>query len=394
MIPGFHIEVNCQQNFHENERVCGDVFLTKKVHEENRIIIVLSDGLGHGVKANILGTLTATMAINFTREHKEINKIAEIIMNTLPVDSEKKTSFSTFSLVDIEADGKVTILEFENPQCLIVRGNQPLDATWSTQQMGSKLKPGREIKSCSFYAQKEDRILLFSDGVSQSGMGSLQFPGGWGNDNTYNYVLQQISKLGDISASKLAYKVIAEAYKNDGFACKDDTSCAVIYFREPRKLLICTGPPFEEEKDKDLAKMLKDFEGRKIICGGTTGDIIARELNLALAAGQEQEDPELPPLSFMQDIDLYTEGILTLSKVHRILRAYNNSYKLEKGPADQIVRMIIDSDDIMFLVGTRINEAYQDPSIPVDLEVRRTIVRRIEKLLEEKFLKNVVVKFI
>jgi hypothetical protein len=394
MTPDFHIEVNCQQNLHENERVCGDVFLTKKVHEEGRVIIVLSDGMGHGVKANILGTLTATMAINFTREHKEINKIAEIIMNTLPVDLVKKTSFATFSIIDIEADGKVTILEFENPQCLIVRGNERINTEWTTLQMGGKRKIGREIKSFSFCAQKEDRIILFSDGVSQSGMGSLQFPAGWGTENAYNYMIQQITKMGDISASKLAYKVIAEAYKNDGFACKDDTSCAVIYFREPRKLLICTGPPFEEEKDKDLARMLNEFNGRKIICGGTTGDIIARELKLAVADGQEQEDPELPPLSFMQDIDLYTEGILTLSKVHKILRAYNNSYKLEKGPADQIVRMILDSDDISFLVGTRINEAHQDPNIPVELEIRRTIVRRIEKLLEEKFLKNVVVKFI
>jgi hypothetical protein len=230
--------------------------------------------------------------------------------------------------------------------------------------------------------------------VSQSGMGSLQYPAGWGTENAYSYVMQQITKMSDISASKLAYKVIAEAYKNDGFACKDDTSCAVVYFREPRKLLICTGPPFEEEKDKDLARMLNEFDGRKIICGGTTGDIIARELKLAVADGQEQEDPELPPLSFMQDIDLYTEGILTLSKVHKILIAYNNSYKLEKGPADQIVRLILESDDISFLVGTRINEAHQDPNVPVELEIRRTIVRRIEKMLEEKFLKNVVVKFI
>ena len=394
MTPDFHIEVNCQQNLHENERVCGDVFLTKKVHEEGRVIIVLSDGMGHGVKASILGTLTATMAVNFTREHKEIKKIAEIIMNTLPVDSEKKTSFSTFSIVDIESDGKVTILEFENPACLIVRGNEIFKTEESSLRMDSKRKIGREIKSYSFYAQKEDRILLFSDGVSQSGLGSPQYPTGWGMDNVYNYVLQQIVKMEDISASKLAYKVIAEAYKNDGFACKDDTSCAVIYFREPRKLIICTGPPYEMEKDKELAKMLNDFNGRKIICGGTTGDIISRELKLAVADGQDQEDPELPPMSFMQDIDLYTEGILTLSKVHRILRDHNNSYKLEKGPADQIVRMILESDDILFLVGTRINEAYQDPSIPVDLEVRRTLVRRIERLLEEKFLKNVAVKFI
>jgi len=390
----FHIDVNCQQNFFDGQRVCGDVFLTKKVNEEGRIIIVLSDGMGHGVKANILGILTATMAINFTREHKEMNKIAEIILNTLPVDSEKRTSFATFSIIDIESDGKVTILEYENPQCLILRGTEPVEPEWTCLLLDTKRKVGKEIKSCTFHAKKEDRIILFTDGVTQSGMGSAQFPLGWGLENIYLYSSQQVIKSPDIASSKLAFKIISEAYKYDGFSCKDDTSTAVIYFREPRKLLICTGPPINAIKDKELAKIIHEFEGRKIVCGATTGDILARELNLTIVNGHIQEDPELPPLSYLEGVDLFTEGILTLSKVHKILQVYSNTYKLEKGPADQIVRLFLESDDIQFVVGTKINEAHQDPNLPVELEIRRTLVRRIERLLEEKYLKNVLVKFI
>jgi len=394
MNPGFHIEVNCQQNFHEGERVCGDVFLTKKVHEEGRIILVLSDGMGHGVKANMLGILTATMAVNFTREHKEMNRIAETILNTLPIDSEKQTSYSTFSIVDIEADGKVTILEYENPECLILRGKEKITPEWTCLILDTKRKVGKEIHSCTFYAQKEDRILLFTDGVAQSGMGSMQFPTGWGIDAIHEYATNQVVKTPDIAANKLAFKIISEAYKNDGFSSKDDTSCVSIYFREPRKLLICTGPPIEGDKDKELAHIVKQFQGKKVVCGATTGDILSRELNLAIAENKEREDKELPPSSFMEGIDLFTEGILTLSKVHRILIAFNNSYKLDKGPADQIVRLLLDSDDIIFVVGTKINESHQDPNLPVDLEIRRTVVRRIEKILEEKFLKNISVRFI
>ena len=109
MYKDFYIEVNSQQRNHDGERICGDVFLNKYIKEEDRVIAVLSDGMGHGVKANVLATLTATMALNFTREHKEVDRIAEIIMNTLPVCSERMISYSTFTIVDIESSGSVNI---------------------------------------------------------------------------------------------------------------------------------------------------------------------------------------------------------------------------------------------------------------------------------------------
>ena len=119
----FYVEVNAVQKNHDLERICGDKFLTRRIHEENRIIVVLSDGMGHGVKASMLSTLTATMALNFTEEHKEVNRIAELIMNTLPVCSERQMSYSTFTIVDIEIDGETRILEYDNPQTAILRKN-------------------------------------------------------------------------------------------------------------------------------------------------------------------------------------------------------------------------------------------------------------------------------
>ena len=106
------------------------------------------------------------------------------------------------------------------------------------------------------------------------------------------------------------------------------------------------------------------------------------------------EDPELPPESFIEGIDLVTEGILTLQKVNEILKSYNNSVRLGKGPADKIVKLIMESDEIHFIIGTRINIAHQDPNLPVDLEIRRTVVKRIARLLEEKWLKKVSFEYI
>jgi hypothetical protein len=390
----FYIEVNSQQRNHDEERICGDVFLYKYIKEEERVIAVLSDGMGHGVKANILATLTATMALNFTREHKEIDRIAEIIMNTLPVCSERKISYSTFTIVDIESSGRANILEYDNPSAIILRGSKELDVTWKKVTLDKGRHAGKVLRTCSFMPEKEDRIIFCSDGVSQSGMGSESFPFGWERENVSNYASNLVNGEPSVSAVMLAGKIVTIAHKNDAYKAKDDISCAVIYFRDPRKLLICTGPPYEKEKDKELATKVSAYQGKVILCGGTTADIVARELNKTIVDELIFEDPELPPESFLEGIDLVTEGILTLQKVSEILKTYNNSVKLGKGPADKIVKLLMESDQIHFIIGTRINIAHQDPTLPVELEIRRTVIKRIARLLEEKWLKNITFEYI
>ncbi len=394
MNKDFFIEVNSQQRNHDGERINGDVFLYRYIKEEDRVIAVLSDGMGHGVKANILATLTATMALNFTQEHKEVDRIAEIIMNTLPVCSERKISYSTFTIIDIESTGRVTILEYDNPSTIILRGSMILDPGWKEVILEKGRNAGKILKTCSFIPAKEDRIIFCSDGVSQSGMGSESFPFGWERDNVATYASSLITSDTSMSAIMLAGKIVTMAHKNDNYKASDDISCATIYFREPRKLLICTGPPFEREKDRELAGKVEAYKGKVILCGGTTADIIARELNRTIVDELIFEDPELPPESFLDGIDLVTEGILTLQKVNEILKTFNNSVKLGKGPADKIVRLLMESDTIHFIIGTRINIAHQDPNLPVELEIRRTVVKRIARLLEEKWLKKVSFEYI
>lgn len=391
----FHIDVNNQQKSHEEAHICGDVFVSRRFKEENRIVAVLSDGLGHGVKANVLATLTSTMALNFTREHKDFIKTADVIMNTLPVDNERKISYATFTIVDIEADGKVSILEYDNPQTVILRGNKLMQPEWQCLILESEHNRGKELLSCSFYPRKEDRIIFCSDGVTQSGLGMGTYPFGWGRDNLVDFLIDLVSKNRTVSANDLASKVIKKSVQNDYHYSKDDTSCAVIYFREPRRLLLCTGPPFEKKNDKKLAKKVVDFEGKIILSGATTGDIIARELNREIEDSFEFTDPDLPPVSYMDGVDLMTEGILTLSKVAEILKAHHeNRYEPGNGPADEIVKLLIKSDEINIVIGTRINVAHQDPSLPVELEIRRTVVKRMARRLEERYLKNVKLEFI
>ena len=394
MAEKFFIEVDCQQKNHEGERICGDVFLSGKVKEEGLIILVLSDGMGHGVKASVLATLTATMALNFSKEHKEPEKTAEIIMNTLPECSERKMSYATFTIVELDSEGNIKILEYDNPESIVVRNRAILPLERKTIKLESEKNCGKKLRVCSFQGKKGDRIIFTSDGVAQSGLGTPRFPFGWGNDNVGRFVIDMIKRYPHISARQLATRVINMAFRNDGFSSKDDTSCGVVYLREPRELLISTGPPYEKENDVKLARRVKDFQGKKIVMGATTGDILARELKLKVQDGQEFIDPDLPPLSYLEGIDLFTEGILTLRKVEDIFIKYNNTTKLGRGPADQIVKLIMECDEIKFLVGTRINIAHQDPNMQIDLEIRRTVVKRIAYLLEERFLKKVQINYI
>ena len=389
----FFLDIYCQQNNHEGEMICGDVFLSKKVKEEERTVVVLSDGMGSGVKANVLASLTASMALNFTVGHREVIKTAEIIMKTLPVCSVRKISYSTFTIIDIDDEGRTTIVEYDNPECLIMRGEEVFDPGWEDMVLESGANKGKKLRTCCFQAQKEDRIFFWSDGVIQSGMGSHEFPFGWEREGVERYVKKIVKSTPYAASAKLAKKVVNMASLHDGGYPKDDTSCGVIYFREPRKLLVASGPPFNEKDDLEYCLKVQQFKGKKIIAGGTTAEMIVRELGLKYKPGMEIIDEDLPPISYIEGIDLVTEGILTLGKVARILEDFNPDYMLGNGPADRFVKMLLESDKIHILNGTNVNVAHQDPNLPVELEIRRTVIKRIVKLLEEKFLKEVDVEY-
>jgi len=381
----YFIEIAHKNLQKAGQEVCGDVFLSKKIYEEGRTISVLSDGLGSGIKANVLATLTASMALNFTIEHQPLERSSQAIKSTLPIDPERKISYATFSIVDIEYDNETSIVEYGNPPFIVFRGSAPFKDI-------SKKDFKSDIKKCSFCAQREDRIILFSDGVSQSGIGRMDMPFGWEIEDIENFIADIIEKNPRISAEELANKIVNKAHTNDSLSAQDDISCIVIYFRKPRNLLICSGPPYKKEKDKLVADTIRFFDGNKIICGGTTAQIVSRELGLEIETDLYAGDSELPPLSYMKGIDLVTEGILTIGRVAVCLES--GEILSDKNPAGRIIRFILANDHIKFLIGTKINDAHQDPTLPVELEIRRNVIKKIAYILKEKYLKEVEIQFI
>ena len=392
-----YIEVGSFQHNKHGNIVCGDSVLMHKSIKENRTIAVLSDGLGSGVKANVLSTMTASMALNFRIRREPITRTAKTIMDTLPVDSIRNISYSTFTIVDVESDGNGKIVEYDNPELILVRDNKiiklPAENLIIQSKLSSTNSDTRTIKLSNILLQKEDRLVFFSDGVTQSGIGNRNMPFGWG-DGVNEFILETIKENIDISARELSRKIVKQADLNDILRPKDDTSCVVFYVREPRRLLICTGPPFTEAKDKYLAEIIRDYKGKKIVCGGTTSKIVSRELGLEIIIDLNDVIAGLPPSSKMEGIDLVTEGIITLGSLASILEEDFPKNIDQKGPHWDMYRMILDADIIDIVAGTKINIAHQDPSLPVELEIRRNVVKKLASLLEEKYMKTVKLKFI
>jgi sulfur transfer complex TusBCD TusB component (DsrH family) len=390
----FHIEIDFSQKQPSGQIVCGDVFISKLIKEDGRTILVLSDGIGHGVKANVLATMTATMALNYTALYKRPEAAARIIMEALPRDSEGVTTYATFTIIELESDGMVRIVNYDNPLSVIVRNGSPFTPTkeYVLNITGAE-NVGKVLRCREFRAMKEDRIVFMSDGITQSGMGNEKMRMGWGQSNVEAYVVQQLARSSDISARRLSKKVLNKAIQNDGFHLQDDSSCGVIYFRDPREMLLVTGPPFFKAKDKDFALRISDYVGIKIVCGGTTAEIIARELNQEIETEISLSDPYAMPRYSLAGFHLVTEGILTIGKVEELLENYDSDQRYGNSPAEEIIKQLMLHDRIVVLVGTRINWAHHDPEQPIEMEIRKFVVKRIVKLLEEKFFKEVVVNF-
>jgi sulfur transfer complex TusBCD TusB component (DsrH family) len=315
-------------------------------------------------------------------------------MQALPRDSEGVKTYATFTIIELENDGMVRIVNYDNPKSVIVRNGVPFTPTkeYLLDIKGIE-NIGKVLRCREFRAQKEDRIVFMSDGITQSGMENEHMKMGWGQENVETFVVQQLARTSDISARRLTKKVLNKAIQNDGFHLRDDASCGVIYFRDPREMLLVTGPPFFKVKDCDFAQRIQDYKGIKIVCGGTTAEIIARELEKEIETEISLSDPYALPKYKMDGFHLVTEGILTIGKVEELLENYDSEQKSGNSPAEEIVKQLMLHDRIIVLVGTRINWAHHDPDQPIEMEIRKFVVKRIVKLLEERYFKEVVVNF-
>ncbi len=398
-MTGSFVEIGHYNEPKHGQRVEGDIFLSRKSPEDGRIITVLSDGLGSGIKANVLATLTATMAAGCSASNVPIARTADLIMRSLPVCSERHISYATFTLIDVSPRGRLSIVEYDNPPYVLIRDGclvEPIKNDISVKR-GKHSGAPREyavLHWSQFDAKPGDRLVVFSDGVTQSGMGMRPSPLGWGSPAIESFVLETVREEPKISARELARKIVHGALAHDTGEAKDDITAGVVYFRDARKLLVLTGPPLNPALDTEMARIFTEFPGRKMVAGGTTASIIARETGAAVKVDLSHLDPKVPPSSTMAGADLVTEGIITLCETTELLANMDRFDDIPPNAAAKAIELMLDSDIIEFVVGTKINEAHQDPNMPVELEIRRNVVKRLASILGEKYLKEVSVRFI
>lgn len=383
------IDIACSQKKKYNQNAYGDYFLSGRFPDMNRVVAVLSDGLGSGIKANILACMTSTMLKKFMEEEADIEKSCEIIMNALPVCKVRGISYSTFSAIDCYEDGTAKIVEEGNPDFIWIRNGEVL--TPKCDIIESKTFKNRKMKVYRIKLEKNDRLIFCSDGATQVAMGSKEFPLGLERDGLIKIILRKLENEPDISSDELSnYLVHQIEFIAPNRQLKDDTSIVSLYCRNPRESLIFTGPPYHQEKDRFYAETFMNFKGKKAISGGTTANILSRELSIPVQSDSSLAIGGLPGTYKMEGIDLVTEGILTLTKTLEYLE--ENKYKNDA--AYKLMRFMLDSDCIQFLVGAQVNQAHYDPNLPVEIEIRKNIVKKIAKILEEKYLKKVSLQFI
>lgn len=383
------IDIDCSQKKKYNQNAYGDFFKSERFTDMNRLVAVLSDGLGSGIKADILACMTSTMLLKFLKENADIEKSCEIIMNSLPVCKVRGISYSTFSAIDCYDDGKAIIVEEGNPDFIWIRDGEVLKPECTIIE--SKNFKNRKMRVYDIKLELNDRIIFCSDGATQVAMGTKTYPLGLERDGLINIILSKLKMDKNISSSELSNYLIKqiELIAPDK-KLLDDTSIVSIYCREPREALVFTGPPYHIEKDNYYANTFKNFKGKKAIAGGTTANIISRELNIPVKTDLSLNVGNLPGIYCMDGVDLVTEGILTLTKTMEYLE--DNNY--QNDAAGKLMRFMLDSDCISFLVGAQLNQAHYDPNLPIEIEIRKNIVRKIAKILEDKYLKKVKVQFI
>lgn len=394
MNPDIFIDTAHRSLNHYGERICGDGFMLRKLAFGKRTVAVLSDGMGHGVRANILSTFTSTMLLNFIATQEDITETAEMILKMLPVNPSNNVSYSTFTITDIDhRTGNVNIIQHDNPPAILLRNGIPAELGWKESRI---VRDGMKIpvilRTTSFRAEENDRIIMVSDGVTQSGQNSGIYKFGWGEEALKQFSSFLVSVNPGITSADIASQIVSKANINDGKKPADDTSCAVLSIRTPRRMMLVSCPPSLSEDNPKLVRQVREFEGVKTVCGHPVAQILANGMGLKLEKKESGNDPLDAPVYHLAGFELVTEGMIVPNRVLDLLEHRIDDIR-QNDVAGRLTRMLLRHDVIEFVIGLR-RSADPEGNLPDEFVLRRNILRQIASLLETKWGKQVNSTFI
>ncbi|WP_349671298.1 SpoIIE family protein phosphatase [Lacrimispora sp.] len=368
-----------------SEVLCGDK--VELLHTDDSNIMILADGMGSGVKANILATMTSKILGTMFLNGATLEECVETIVETLPVCQVRQIAYSTFSILQVFHNGDAYLVEFDNPGCIFIRDGSLVPIPHSMRVIRDK-----KINEYRFRVKKGDALILLSDGTIHAGVGQL-LNFGWLWEDVAAYAVKQYRMT--ISAVRLANALCRACDELYQYRPGDDTTVAVMRIIDSKPVHLMTGPPKDPEDDVCMVTdfLSGDDSTKRIVCGGTSANIVSRTMDKKLTVSLEYYDPDLPPVAYIDGIELVTEGVLTLNRVLKLLKRYvkNESVteefflELDKpNGASMVAKMIIeDCTELKLYVGKAINSAYQNPGLPFDLGIRQNLVEQLKHAVEE-----------
>ncbi len=380
------LEIAVRQLNKHGEEICGD--RVEVIGTDSGRIVVMSDGLGSGVKANILSSLTTKIISTMLREGCSIHDVAETLQQTLPVCKVREVAYSTFTALRIDDQGVVEAAEYDNPKLIWISNRKLLGLPRKEVEHGGRMK----VLESRFQLKEGDWLVILSDGVVHAGIGHT-WDLGWTWERVASYIKNFLTPT--TTSSELAEEVVRLCAKLYVDQPGDDTTVVAMHYRKKSLLTFMIGPPRDSALDDTVIRRFLESDGKKIACGGTTGNILARHLGKEIRVDLESGGNGIPPIGVLEGVDLLTEGVLTLAGAIELLRknAAIGDIRQRADGAARIVQEIMLADDVLILLGQAINPAHQSLSTPVHLGLKFHLVEELQYLLDVRGKSVTVEKF-
>ena len=375
------VDVGYKSINHYGEQLCGD-HVDVVEQNENSQIVVLADGLGSGVKASILSTLTSKIISTMMAEGLSLTDCVETIAATLPICSVRGVAYSTFTIIHVVDNETAEIIEFDNPQVIVLREGSNYLYKRTEMSIG-----GKTVYKSVISLKEGDIFIATSDGCPHAGLGT-RYNFGWKREDIINFMLPMVYV--GYTAKTLATILVDECNRLYGGQPGDDATACVLKVRRREPVNILFGPPANPDDNDRMMSLFFSKEGKHIVCGGTTSSIAAKYLGKPLKASLNFIKSDVPPIAEIEGVDLVTEGVITMNRVVEYAKdALKDTELYEKWSFGQdgaslICRMLFEeATDINFFVGRAINPAHQNPDLPINFNIKMNLVEELSKSLRQ-----------
>mgnify|MGYP002581884651 FL=1 len=374
-------EIGYKSIDHEGEQLCGD-HVDVVEQGEGSTVLVLADGLGSGVKASILSTLTSKIISTMMAEGLKLEECVSTIAATLPICSVRGVAYSTFTIIHIVDNAVARLIQYDNPRVILLRGGERYDYPVTERTID-----GKRILQSEIRLQEDDVFVAMSDGCPHAGVGTA-YNFGWKWEDIADY-MSQIVHVG-YTAKTLATMLIEECDRLYGGHPGDDATACVVRIRRRVPVELLFGPPRDRDDCDRMMSLFFSKEGKHIVCGGTTSSIAAKYLGKPLKASLHFEVSDVPPTAELEGVDLVTEGVITMNKVIEYAKdalGKNELYEqwgFQRDGASMICRLLFEeATDINFFVGRAVNPAHQNPDLPINFNIKMNLVEELSACLKK-----------